>query len=441
VLDAKRFLVLTREENELLCRVGGETPMGRMVRRYWIPAIMSDELERDGAPKRVRLLGEDLVAFRSSDGSVGLLDEFCPHRGASLALARNENCALQCVYHGWRMDVSGRVLETPAEPEESTFAERMHALAYPVREAGGLVWAYLGPPGSEPPFPDFEWTSIPDAHRLIFKAQTDCNWVQAMEGALDSSHTPILHGNAIVPGAVSQTTYRSDQQIDRPTNDKRPRLEVEVTPYGFRYAAIRKPLVDPETTKYVRVTLFVSPVFVTFPAPAGFVYMQIFVPIDDEHTMFYFVQCRYDAPFDRDIEERRRFRAGMRLGLDLDENFRRAQRRENNWLQDRDAMRRPDGSFSGIFGVQAQDMAIQESMGAIYDRRREHLGASDAALIRMRRLMIDSVRAFAERGEAPLGLAQPVAYGRLRSEEKLIPIDEPWQAVGAFAGEYASAPG
>ena len=435
---AKQFFVLTHEENALLCRVGAQTPMGRMVRRYWIPAITSDELEPSGAPKRVRLLGEDLVAFRAGDGRVGLVDEFCPHRGASLVLARNEDCALRCIYHGWKIDPAGRVLETPAEPEESSFAERVRAVAYPTREAGGLVWAYMGPAGLEPGFPAFEWTAIPDAHRLIFKAQTECNWVQAMEGALDSSHTPILHGNAIVPGAVTRTVYQGDQRIDRPTADKRPRLEVETTPYGMRYAAIRKPLVDPETTKYVRVTLFVAPVFVTFPAPDGFVYMQIFVPIDDQHTMFYFVQCRYDTPFDRDEETRRRFRAGMRLQLDLDENFRRAQRRENNWLQDREAMQQPDGSFSGIFGVQAQDMAVQESMGPIYDRHREHLGASDAALIRMRRLLIDAARAFAERDAPPLGLAERVAYHQLRSEEKLIPIDAPWQSVGAHAGEYAA---
>jgi phthalate 4,5-dioxygenase oxygenase subunit len=419
--------MLTREENELMCRVGADTPMGRMARRYWLPAIMSDELERNGSPKRVRLLGEDLVAFRDTNGRVGLVDESCPHRGASLALARNEDCVLQCLYHGWKIDATGAVTATPAEPEDSTFAQRLRAPSYATHEAGGLVWAYMGPSGMEPPFMDFEWTTIPDAQRLIFKARTECNWVQAMEGALDSAHTPFLHGNAIVPGAVAKTTYQSDFKIDRPTNDKKPRMAVEDTPYGMRYAAIRKPLIDPDTMQYVRVTLFAAPCYVTFPAPAGFVYMQIFVPIDDYNTIFYFVQCSYDKAFDPDTIEKRRYRAGFRIGIDIDEEFRRIPRRANNWQQDRAGMRDGTGSFSGLFGVQAQDIAIQESMGAIYDRSKEHLGASDAALIRMRRRLIDGVRAF-EQGAPPLGLAEAVAYATLQAEEKLIPIDEPWQS-------------
>ena len=419
--------MLTREDNELMCRVGADTPMGRMARRYWLPAIMSDELERNGEPKRVRLLGEDLVAFRDANGKVGLVDESCPHRGASLALARNEGCELQCLYHGWKIDASGNVTSTPAEPEESTFANRLRATAYSTHESGGLIWAYMGPAGMEPPFMEFEWTAIPDTQRLIFKGRTECNWVQAMEGALDSSHTPILHGDAITPGAVTKTEYKSDFQIDRPSADKRPNLVVEDTPYGMRYAAIRKPLVDPETMQYVRVSLFAAPCYVTFPAPSGFVYMQIFVPIDDYNTMFYFVQCSFDKAFDAATIEKRRYRAGFRTGIDIDQEFRRIPRRANNWQQDRAGMSNGTGSFSGIFGVQAQDIAIQESMGALYDRSKEHLGASDAALIRMRRRLIDGVRAF-ENGAPPLGLAEPVDYLRLKAEEMLIPISEPWQS-------------
>jgi len=425
--------MLTREENELLCRVGPNVPMGRMLRRYWLPAIMSDELEPEGKPKRVRLLGEDLVAFRDKNGDVGLLEESCPHRGASLAIARNEDCILQCLYHGWKIDATGTVRETPSEPEDSTFAQRVRAVAYPTHEAGGLVWTYMGPVDAQPPFMNFEWTTFPQPQRLIFKARTECNWVQAMEGALDTAHTPLLHGNAITPGAVTLTTYKSDLKIDRPSNDTRPRLHVEDTPYGLKYAAVRTPLVDPETTQYVRVTQFIAPCYVTFPAPAGFTYMQLFVPIDDCNTMFYFAQVSCERPFDPDQIEKRRYRAGFREGIDIDADFRRAQRRENDWLQDRASMRDPkNGNFSGIFGVQAQDMAIQESMGPIYDRSKEHLGASDAALIRMRRRLIDGVRAF-ERGEPALGLAERIPYELVRSEEKLIPIDAPWQTVGALA--------
>ena len=324
--------MLTREENELLCRVGPNVPMGRMLRRYWLPAIMSDELEPEGKPKRVRLLGEDLVAFRDKNGDVGLLEESCPHRGASLAIARNEDCILQCLYHGWKIDATGTVRETPSEPQDSTFAQRVRAVAYPTHEAGGLVWTYMGPADAQPPFVNFEWTAFPQPQRLIFKARTECNWVQAMEGALDTAHTPLLHGNAITPGAVTLTTYKSDLKIDRPSNDTRPRLHVEDTPYGLKYAAVRTPLVDPETTQYVRVTQFIAPCYVTFPAPAGFTYMQLFVPIDDCNTMFYFAQVSCERPFDPDQIEKRRYRAGFREGIDIDADFRRAQRRENDWL-------------------------------------------------------------------------------------------------------------
>jgi phthalate 4,5-dioxygenase len=419
--------MLTREENELLCRIGPETPMGRMLRRYWIPAALSHELEAGGAPRRARLLGEDFVVFRGNNGSVGVLDELCPHRGASLVLARNEDCSLRCLYHGWKIDATGRVLETPAEPAEHHFAERVRTNAYSVYEAGGIVWTYLGPPGTEPAKMEFDWTLLPAEHRIIQKAREECNWVQCLEGVIDSAHSGFLHSNVIKPVAGEKTLIPEDQgNTQRPSDDLAPRIEVENTPFGFRYAAIRRPLIDPDVRDYVRVTLFIAPFISLFPAPNGWTSMQIFVPMDDEHTMFHFIQTRHDQPLDELTRTRRAKRSGMQLGIDVDPlTYRKIRNRDNNWLQDRAAM--SAGSFTGMHGVNNEDIAMQESMGPIYDRSKEHLGASDAAVIRMRRIMLDGVRRFIEEDAPAVGLAEPVDYTALRAEERMVPLGVHWQ--------------
>ena len=424
--------MLSHEDNELLCRIGGKTPMGRMMRRYWIPALMSEELEAGGAPKRVRLLGETLVAFRDSSGAVGILDESCPHRGASLVLARNEDCGLRCLYHGWKIDVDGRILEMPAEPDAKNFKERVRATAYPTHEAGGIVWTYLGPRGTEPPPPDFEFTFAPPSQRIVMKVRAECNWVQVLEGVIDSAHTNYLHADGILPSSALPTTmYTGGTGVGRPSNDGQPRIEMENTPYGFRYAAIRKPLVDPDVRDYVRVTLFVAPFYGFFPAPDGWGFLEAFVPIDDVSTMFWFIQQKYEGEIDIATRERNATRAGMRVGIDIDHEFRKRQTYENNWNQDREAMKK--GAFSGITGVQCQDMAVEESMGVLYDRSKEHLGASDVAVIRMRRLMLDAVRAFSDDGAPPLGLAGKTSLRTLRADELMLPIGESWleRAVGS----------
>ena len=419
--------MLTREENELLTRVGPDTAMGTMLRRYWIPAALSTELEAGGAPRRTRLLGEDFVAFRAADGTVGIMEEHCPHRGASLVLARNVVCTLQCIYHGWMIATDGRVLETPAEPEGSHFADKVRARAFPVYEAGGIVWTYLGPPEYQPAEMHFDWMARPAEHRMITKVHEECNWAQSLEGVIDTAHSNFLHSNLIKPVAgLDATTVAPNQgETRRPSGDPAPRIETENTPYGFRYAAIRRPLVDPELRDYIRVTLFVAPFYAFFPGPIGWTYMQLFVPIDDTHTMFHFIQVQHDAPVDSAARVRRDERSFMRPGIDLDSEYRKVRKRENNWLQDRAAMLA--GSFTGIDGVNNEDIAVQESMGPIFDRSHEHLGVSDTAVIRMRRIMIDGVRRFMD-GAPPVGLAEPVAYETLHAEERMVPKGEPWQA-------------
>jgi phthalate 4,5-dioxygenase oxygenase subunit len=433
--------MLSHEENELLCRVGPETPMGRMLRRYWIPAVQSTDIVADGPPRRIRLLGENLVAFRDTNGRAGVLDENCPHRGASLVLARNEECGLRCLYHGWKIDVTGRVLETPPEPDELGFKDRVRAIAYPTYESGGFVWTYMGPPGTEPQQVHFEFAKLPESHRLVTTVLSECNWVQALEGVIDSAHSNYLHSTAIKPVSGPGATIFSRKEnfdLDRPSNDGKPIIEVQDTSYGFRYAGIRIPTRNADTHRYARVTIFVAPFHGFVAAPYGIGFMQMFVPMDDEHTMFHYVRYQFDEAIDDVARVRHLAWGGTRPGVDTDHEYRKTRTRENNWLQDREAMRRGE-SWSGIRGVNNEDFAVQESMGPLYDRRKEHLGTSDVALIRMRRLMLDSVRNFTATGAPPLGLAQPVAYDKIRAEEQTLPIGVPWQSIGAFAGEPTEA--
>ncbi|MFN2460380.1 MAG: Rieske 2Fe-2S domain-containing protein [Candidatus Velthaea sp.] len=421
--------MLSRAENELLTHVTGDAPMGRMMRRYWVPAALAEEVaEPDGAPVSLRLFGEELVVFRDTHGRVGLVDANCPHRLASLRLARNEECGLRCVYHGWKFDVEGKCLEMPTEPEGYAFRDRMRITAYPTREAGGIIWAYMGPPGDEPPFPAYDFLAMPAVRRAIVKMGERANYLQALEGSLDSSHTWFLHRGTI-PDWEKRSSVSSDLS---------PVLEAEDTEYGFRYAAIRKPNLRPGEEKYVRVTLFVLPFTAFIPRPldaAQHAHVNIFVPVDDEHTMFYDFFFTQDGAALDEVALRRELKAEP--GADLDSRWFRRGSVENGWNQDRAAMKR--GSWLGIEGFQNQDMACQESMGTVVDRTREHLGTSDVAIIRLRRRMLDAVRRF-QNGKPLIGHENPIAYERLRSEQKVIPIEQPWQTVGAYAGEYATVP-
>ncbi|HEV8020119.1 MAG TPA: Rieske 2Fe-2S domain-containing protein [Candidatus Lustribacter sp.] len=409
--------MLTRQENEMLCRVGPDTPMGRMMRRYWVPVAMTTELVA-GTPKRVRMLGENFVAFRGDDGVAGVLDESCPHRGASLVLARSEGCALRCLYHGWKVDRTGAVLEMPSEPDGTAFTSKVRQPAYPVYESAGIAWTYLGPPDVVPPVPYFAYARVPDSHRANTKFRTDCNWVQSLEGAIDTAHSNYLHSDDIRPGDPNAESRWAVRQTARPSNDGRPRILTEDMPYGFRYGAIRRPLVDPERQQYVRVTHFVAPFTAVIPL-GDLQNVQIFLPIDDEHTYQYNVKFSYTEPPPERMQE------FSSIGPS-DGDWGTNRNHDNNWRQDREAMK-AGTSFTGIEVIRNQDTAVQESMGPLYDRTKEHLGVSDTAIIRMRRRMLESVRAFEERDAVPLGLAEPFDYGDVVAAEGMLPLDAPWQ--------------
>lgn len=421
--------MLSAEDNDLLTRVTGNAPMGQMMRRYWVPACLAEEVaEPGGAPVRTQIFGDRLVVFRDSEGRLGVVDERCPHRLASLALGRNEEGGLRCIYHGWKFGADGTCLDMPTEPNEKGFRERMKLRSYPVREAGGMVWTYLGPPDAQPRFPEYDWMKLPRTQYATVKVGERVNYAQAIEGAIDSSHSWFLH-----QGIIWDWKKRAEISMDTS-----PKLEAEDTSYGFRYAAIRVPTKNPDTEKYVRVTIFLVPFTAFIPRPlekTQTAHIQVFVPVDDERTIFYGVFFSQDGSPVDEAETRRKHH--ITPGVDLDRNWFRLAHTGNWFNQDRAAMK--DGtSWTGIEGFSNQDMACQESMGPIVDRTAEHLGTSDIAIIRMRRRMLEAVRRF-QNGEPLIGLDPDLPYDKIRTEQLIIPIDQPWQTVGAYAGEYPLA--
>ncbi len=419
--------MLTKEDNELLTRVGRGTPMGELIRRCWTPACLSEELpEPDCDPIRVRLLGEDLIAFRDSDGRAGVMDEHCPHRGASLFFGRNEEGGLRCLYHGWKMDVAGNILETPCEPAESRMRFHIKHAAYPVVERAEVVWVYLGPPAEEPPAPDFWWMGLPAENRAVGKIEYTCNFVQAMEGVWDSMHSNFLHsGFGVMHWTPEQIAALDPREYGFwPTT---PFVETQDTPYGFRAAHVHE---QPDGSKVVGVRPFIVP-FHSLLSDTP----HMFVPEDDEHTWLFDVRASVKRPVDREAALRAR---GERVGPDLTPDHRKIHNSENNYGQDRQVMRekKVDWSYSGIpWGKPHQDMAMTESMGPIWDRSKEHLGSSDAAVMKLRSRLLDAVRGFMETGKVA-ELDPSIPFERIAGVSNVrVAADAPWESVGATAGE------
>ena len=420
--------MLTAAENELLCRVEGDAAMGRLMRRHWVPALLSEQVARaDGAPVRVQLFGEKLVAFRDSDGRLGLLGEFCPHRKASLAFGRNEECGLRCLYHGWKFDTEGNVIDMPSEPKASALPEKAKHLAYPVREAGGFVWTYMGPPDTVPEFEAPPWAPNDQARVAIAKVELPCNWAQIMEGQIDSAHSSTLHSSDMRP-ARGEATARGDHWV-RPSTDKNPRIQVQLTNYGMRYAAIRRPIVNANTHDYVRITTFVAPFTALIPPNSTYNVASVIVPVSDTSSYFHFIAWAEGEQAGIDTDAWRKF-CVLVVGEDVDAQFRPIKRHaHNDYLQDRAAME--DGSFTGILGIPNQDIAMWESMGPIADRTQERLGASDIAIVQFRRLMIDAALAFEQSGRVIGRLAPRLAQAKLRSYQGVVEKSVPWRTLGA----------
>jgi phthalate 4,5-dioxygenase len=416
--------MLTAEENDLLCRVEGGAPMGQLMRRHWIPACLSEEVtEPDGAPVRSRLLGEDLVVFRDTDGRLGVLDEYCPHRRVSLAFGRNEECGLRCLYHGWKMDVEGNVLEMPSEPQASGFAEKVKHKAYPVREWGGFIWTYMGPAETMPEFEPPAFAPTEQTRVSIVKIHVPCNWAQVLEGQIDSAHSSTLHASDMRPARVEKAKALDTHWV-RPSTDKSPRMEVERTSFGFHYAAIRRPITNSQTHDYIRKTVYIAPFTALIPPNDTYNVATLLGPTDDTHTAFYFIAWSQTRGIDQ--EAWRKFNMA-RPGIDLDANFNNLRTRENNYLQDRNAMKL--GSSTGISGIPNQDIAMWVTMGPIADRTRERVGASDLAIVEFRRLMVEAAREIASSGTA-LGTTKPhIPHATISSYEGVVPKGTDWRTL------------
>jgi nitrite reductase/ring-hydroxylating ferredoxin subunit len=437
--------MLTKEDNELLCRVGPGTPMGNLLRRYWLPALLSSEApEPDSPPVRVRLLREDLIAFRDTNGDVGLVANSCPHRGASLFFGRNEEAGLRCVYHGWKYDVTGACVDMPSEPAESNFKAKVRARAYPTHESGGIVWAYMGPREKQTPFRNLGSDDVPAERWRASKVLSYCNWMQGLEGNVDTTHISFLHsGNP--PG--NPRPYPEGDDTDRPgypslpmrgyihRNVGDPELEVHDTWYGFRYAGIRP---TPNGHLNVRVSDFVMPGFVYVPQPylpVGGDSCIMMIPRDDDSYWRWGIDMKpdiRDTQMDSQKYDIPTFGPGTRAGLGGG-ILARNQWADNDYLIDRGEQR--SSSYSGIQGIAQQDMAVTESMGAIMNRTQEHLGTSDKAIIRARRMLIDAAKALAQ-GDEPPALDPSLPYAQIRSAERTIAIDDDWRLLGTDADPF-----
>ena len=392
--------MLSKEENELLTQTAPGTPAGNYFRRFWMPALLPSELPSpDGPPVRIRLMGEDLVAFRDTHGQVGLMDEACPHRRASLFFGRNEECGLRCVYHGWKFDVNGTCTDMPNEPDEYRFQNRVRITSYPTREYGGMIWAYLGDPEHEPELPKLEWARVPDSHRYVSKRLQENNYLQAIEGGIDSSHSNFLHASVdafrLTDDYLEKVKHSNNLRAKYHILDKAPVFSVKKTDYGL-IIAVRRNAEDDQY--YWRLTQFMLPSYTIIPYQKGLsISGHCWVPRDDRTCFVWSVSWNPDGPLSE--EDRESIRKESFIHEQVDPvTFLAVRNKGNNYLIDREEQKA--NSMTGIHGFAAQDQAVQESMGPIVDRTRERLGTSDTAIIATRRLLLQEIRDSAQ-GEQP----------------------------------------
>jgi len=427
--------VLTKEDNELLSQAGPGTPMGELFRRFWLPALLSSELsEPDCTPVRVKMLGEDLIAFRDTSNQVGLLGSHCPHRGTSLFFGRNEENGLRCAYHGWKFDRTGQCVDMPNEPPESNFKNKIQHTAYPCQERAGLVWAYLGPKHLNPELPELEWMLVPESHRSISKVLSECSYLQVMEGDYDNSHSSFLHGGLGGPLTASlKERMVAGRGIGRPGSpspfgayrlqDTAPRGEVKLTDYGIMMGWRR----DADDERYYwRVNHWLMPLFTLIGSGGNVergILAHVNVPIDDETSWTYQVRYRPDARLtEEQIRSDQKGGAGSQFAEIIPGTFRAKQNKDNDYFIDRALQR--TSSFTGIDSIPAQDRMAQESMGAIPDRTREHLGSSDLVIIQVRRRLLDMAKAL-EDGIEPYAASHGAVY-RIRTADLLLNRNRPW---------------
>jgi phenylpropionate dioxygenase-like ring-hydroxylating dioxygenase large terminal subunit len=407
--------MLRKEQNDLLTQTGPGTPMGRLFRSYWIPALLAEELpEPECPPVRVKLLSERLVAFRDTGGRLGLIDEFCAHRGVSLWFGRNEENGLRCPYHGWKYDVTGQCVEVPSEPVESGFCKKIKLKSYPLVERGGILWTYMGPPEAQPPLPEWEFVLVPPEQRYISKRWQECNWLQALEGGIDSSHVSWLHRSDL----ESDPLFKGAKGNQYNLNDAQPYFEVVESPGGLYIGARR----NAENGHYYwRITQWVMPSFTMIP-PRGqhSVHGHFWIPIDDENCWTWSFDYRPDRPLS--VAERQAMIDGHGIHARcIPGTFRPVANKDNDYLIDR-AGQKAGKTYSGVYGIAMQDASLQESMGPIVDRTKENLVSTDNGIIMARHRLLRAAKALVDNGVVPPGVDP--AHQRVRSASVVLPPDK-----------------
>jgi phthalate 4,5-dioxygenase oxygenase subunit len=430
--------MLSAEENEMLVKTGPGTPMGELLRRFWLPALLPDELPApDCAPVRLRLLSEDLVAFRDTNGRIGLISAYCAHRRAHLFFGRNEECGLRCIYHGWKYDVDGNCVDLPTEPPESNFKDKVKLTSYSLREAGGIIWAYMGPKDRMPELPRLPITQVPPDHKFVIKRMQESNYAQALEGGIDSAHTRFLHGRLDAyrntPNYLKATETLRNRFHENPDSlspreldilfrmtDKAPRVMAQKTRYGLAIGA-RGTISD--QSYYWRFNQFLMP-FYTMPPrdPGG----HAFVPIDDENCWVWTFRVTMNRPLTADeVYAMRTGQADGRFGAPVDKEYKPLANQANDFQIDREIQR--TYNFTGIIGTGNQDMAAQVSMGRITDRSQEMLGITDVGIIEMRKLLLSAAKDLCE-GKEPEEALNPDSYDGVRGvsiiRDQKVPFDD-----------------
>ena len=389
------FTMFSAEENEILTRTGPGTPMGNLLRRYWLPAVQSDEVANpDGPQVRLKLMGEDLIVFRDTKGRVGILDQFCPHRRSSLFFGRNEECGLRCSYHGWKFDVDGNIVDIPSEPDFASWSVKPTVKSYPVVETGGIIWAYMGPPDRIPPPPEYEYCLVSDEHRYASRRWEECNWLQGLEGGIDPVHVPYLHKFELSSDPLHKGNTGSDL-----TSNSNLFFDSVAQDYGINVIARRDAGDD---SYYWRIGQWVIPCFTIAPPYGDFAMgSNAWVPRDDESFWRWIISCHPTRPLSN--SERSAMEQGKGTHVVVDpETLRPDANKDNDYLIDRDGQKNKK-TYNGIYTVGMQDKAMQESQGSIHRRQEEQLVNSDKSIIMTRRRLLDCVR-INERGEDPPGL-------------------------------------
>jgi phthalate 4,5-dioxygenase oxygenase subunit len=430
----------TAKEGMELTRVGPGTPMGDLMRCYWLPAALSSEVVRDGAPLRLMLLGEKLIAFRDSAGRVGVMDHRCPHRCASLFLGRNEEGGLRCVYHGWKFDVAGNCIDMPSVPPHQGFRHKVKAKAYQVVERAGVIWVYMGSRAEAPPLPAFEILDMPEDEIRVGFIQRECNYLQALEGEIDTSHFGFLHAGHVDPEDLAE-----EEPLRYTVTSRCPEYHIADAPWGTQYAGYREAGAG---RTYWRFANFLFPFWTQAPNGefASHMHARGWVPLDDTHTMY--VYLWWQRSTSSMTLPQPAYRDGTPIGgtgrgnkllpntTDWLGRWRMAANAGNDWHIDR-AAQQNSSIYTGIDGIHLQDQAITESMGPIVDHAWEHLAPSDQMITRTRRRLLMAARALRDKGVLPPGVEDAEIYRGARSGYLVSDDTGAWQDL--YAKQLAAA--